>query len=343
MDARVKEKFVSANGYEGDGPWWLEQVQHGAEFLQDAGHAPVAIWGQDSRVLWSSGEPFLLVGAEGVGKTTLGQQLALRRAGVGPPGLLELDVADDGARVLYVAADRPRQAQRSLARMVTEADGPKLRERLRVWKGPLPFDVAAEPAALLRMAQELEATTVILDSLKDVCADLERPEAGGRIREALQRLVGSDIEVLALHHPRKEGRDSKPAERLTDTYGARWLISGAGSVASLVGEAGGRVVELRHLKQPLETVGPLTVVHDHESGESRLHHARALHELIAGSADGLTATAAAIEQFGAARPTRAQTQRARRELEQLVADGRFERIEGGREVRYRASSSGGGA
>ena len=46
-----------------------------------------------------------------------------------------------------------------------------------------------------------------------------------------------------------------------------------GSVVVLWGEPGYPMVALRHLKQPAQTVGPFTVIHDHEQGRTTLHEA----------------------------------------------------------------------
>ena len=71
----------------------------------------------------------------------------------------------------------------------------------------------------------------------------------------------SGIQWVGLHHPRKQGNDgSKRVNSLDDIYGSGWLTKGTGSVVSLWGDAGDRVVELLHLKQPADTVGPLTVL-----------------------------------------------------------------------------------
>ena len=95
------------------------------------------IWGTKETVVWAAGEGFFLVGPDGVGKTTVAQQLVLARLGLRDE-LFGLAVASDNGRVLYIAGDRPRQAQRSFRRMVSEKDANVLRERLVVWKGPPP-------------------------------------------------------------------------------------------------------------------------------------------------------------------------------------------------------------
>ena len=43
-----------------------------------------ALWGVGESVLWAAGEPLKIVGHQGVGKTTIAQQLALHRLGLRP-------------------------------------------------------------------------------------------------------------------------------------------------------------------------------------------------------------------------------------------------------------------
>src|ERR1022692_4294989 len=48
----------------------------------DAPELVESIWGDNHRCLWAKGEPFLLCGPDGVGKTALAEQLALHLCGV---------------------------------------------------------------------------------------------------------------------------------------------------------------------------------------------------------------------------------------------------------------------
>jgi replicative DNA helicase len=108
----------------------------GGVFILDAPKGIPAVWGSGQQVAWSQGEPLLVVGPPGVGKTTIAGQLVMARLEIGGP-VLGMPVTP-GKRVLYLACDRPAQVQRALARLVSEDDRQILDERLVVWKGPPP-------------------------------------------------------------------------------------------------------------------------------------------------------------------------------------------------------------
>jgi replicative DNA helicase len=291
----------------------------GAEFILDAPKDVPAVWGGASgTVAWAQGEGFMLVGPDGVGKTTLAQQLTLGLIGL-RRRVLGWRVVTLDRPVLYLAADRPSQASRSFARMVTEEHRAILQERLIVWKGPLPFNVVEQPASLARFARERDAGAVVIDSLKDIAIELSRDEVGGRVNEALQELVVEGIEVCALHHQRKAKQDGSKPTKLADVYGSRWLTAGMGSVVLLWGEPGDLVVDFRHLKQPAEEIVALKVLHDHERGESRVYEQVDLLELVTVAAtEGLTAERAAAVMFGTEAPGANEVEKARRQLERLV-------------------------
>ena len=117
-------------------PWDREEGESDARFLvrsaRSRGHgggailgAPTtveSVWGDGHRRLWPKGEPFILCGPDGVGKTTVAQQLVLHLIGAIPGPFLGLSVQTEG-RVLYLACgDRPLQAPLSFRRMVGEGD-----------------------------------------------------------------------------------------------------------------------------------------------------------------------------------------------------------------------------
>lgn len=298
---------------------------HTGDVVLDAPTHVPAVWGNGEEVLWSQGEPLILAGPPGVGKTTIAQQLALARAGVAPPDLAVLGylvTPDPGRRTLYVAADRPRQAVRSMRRMVAPYMRADLADRLLIWQGAFDLD---RPEELIPWLLEQGVGTIVLDSIKDVAGDVSDGKVGAAFNRATQAIVAADIEVLSLHHNRKGQDGNRNPRRLDDLYGSQWLAAGAGSVVSLWGEAGDTVVELRHLKQPAETVGPLTVTHDHAHGVSTVSEGADPLAALASMPEGAGAKEIAAAMFGTADPDRNQIQRARRRLDKLAKQGQIDR------------------
>jgi replicative DNA helicase len=293
----------------------------GGRFVLDEPDGVPAVWGESTRVAWAQGEPLLIVGPPGIGKTTVGQQVTLARIGVRTGTVLGLPVQRADRPVLYVAADRPRQAARSLRRMVTEADRQRLDAGLIVWRGPLPFHLPTEPERLAAMAEHYGVGTVVLDSLKDVAPGLEKPEVGSALNVALQHLVAADVEVLGLHHQRKASGDNKPPTSLADVYGSAWITAGAGSVLLLWGDPGDAVVELSHLKQPADLLGPWQVLHDHDAGTSQVEAAPDPLAILRNAQKGITARTLAQALTGKPDPARPAVERARRDLERLTRNG----------------------
>jgi replicative DNA helicase len=297
--------------------------------ILDAPEMVESIWGDNHRCLWAKGEPFLLCGPDGVGKTALAEQLALHRCGVGDGMFLGLPVQSSG-RVLYLACDRPTQAIRSFRRMVGDADRELLDERLTIWRGPLPFNLASEPKGLVELGHHFDAETVVIDSLKDVASDLSKEESGLGLNAAFQNAVAEGIEVAGLHHQRKQQSGTAKPRHLSDVYGSRWITAGAGSVVMLWGEAGDLVVDFDHLKQPDETVGPLKIIHDHVYGQSTVAESVDAWSVVKCARNGITAAAVATEMFGAPAPTRNELEKARRQLERLTREGRIHKRDGAR-------------
>ncbi len=207
-----------------------------------------------------------------------------------------------------------------MARMVSPADGPVLKERLVVWRGPLAEDLGARPALLAEMAREHGAGTVVLDSLKDVVLDLVKDDVGARVNHALQLALADGVEVVALHHQRKHGSDGKRPTRLADVYGSAWITAGAGSVILLWGQPGDAYVDLTQLKQPAGDIGPLRLFHDHAAGTTRTDCGADPLSVLRASPT-LTARELASVMFETGDPDRNQIQRARRRLDGLVKAG----------------------
>jgi hypothetical protein len=315
----------------------------GGGFILDAPTTVPAVWGEGSDVLWSQGEPLFITGPQGVGKSTIAQQLALARAGVIGPAVIGFPVAIDPRPVLYLASDRPKQIGRSMRRMVREQHRELLDQRICIWPGPLPFDLVKEPLRFAGFVQSSGAGTVVIDSLKDIAGKLSDEETGTAVNRALGAVVALDIEVVVIHHHRKAGTENRKPTKLSDVYGSTWLTGGSGSVVCLWGEPGDETVELTHLKQPSETVGPLDLQHDHEAGMThRLERPDVWSVLQSALTPGVTAHEAADQLHGSAHG-RSDLEKVRRRLEKYVKAGTAVRVKGEQAtdpVRYRPVAKG---
>lgn len=307
----------------------------GATALLDVSATAPAVWGHGSRVAWAKGETCVVAGPPGVGKGTLAQQVALRRAGVmTDTPVLGLPVEQDERRVLYIAADRPHQARRSMARMVAEDERTALRDRLVVHTGLLSMDVGeGQSKDLLRYVQRFGAGTVVIDSLKDLALSLAKEEVGQAAHRAFQRLLDEGVEVMILHHTRKAQGDNPTPRKLDDVYGSTWVTAGAGSVLVLEGEGGARTVTLHHVKQPAAPIGPMDLLHDHIAGTTTV---RPSVEDLLTTKEGTTVADAARILSGTEKPDRAAKEQARRSLEDLVKEGEATREAGEGAARYRS-------
>jgi replicative DNA helicase len=204
--------------------------------------------------------------------------------------------------------------------MVTADDREILDERLLAWAGPLPFSVVEEPKSLARFAKQQGVAAVVIDSLKDIAVGLSKDEVGSSVNIAFQELLASGVELLVLHHQKKEQAGLGKPKKLSDVYGSRWLTAGMGSVILLWGEPGDLVVEFVHLKQPTEEIGPLQLIHDHGRGETRiLESVDALDLVTRAGVEGVTAEQVAAVMFSSETPTRNEIEKARRKLERLHA------------------------
>jgi replicative DNA helicase len=308
-----------------------DRARPGGTFILDEPEKIPSIWGDGERVLWAEGEGVMITGHQGVGKTTLAQQVVLHRLGLRAGGLAGLSVAVTHRPIVYLAMDRPRQAARSFRRMVEEAQREALNTGLIVWRGPLPGDPSKRDY-LADMVQDLapDVGTVIVDSVKDLMPGIAKDEVGAALQSSWQEVVTRGIELMLLHHERKAGSESHRTHRLDDVYGSTWLTSGLGSVIAINGDPGDPTVELRHLKQPAEPVGPLTIRHDHATGTTSLVDAipTVLEVVQWARANGVTAQAVAEQVYG--RIANAELQKTRRALRKLEQDGLVIKLAGQR-------------
>ncbi|MEK6327488.1 MAG: AAA family ATPase [Actinomycetota bacterium] len=300
----------------------LDRFRPGGAAILDEPEQVPAVWGDGDEVLWAKGEPLLIVAPPGAGKTTILQQLARARVGVGPERVLGQHVEPDIRPVAYAASDRPKQALRSFRRMTSEEERDPLDLGLLVWEGPLPFNLSANPDRFVPFLQERDVGTVFLDALGNVALDLTKDEAGARVAYAWQAAIAAGIEVGSGHHQRKrDGQNPKRVRTLEDVYGSQWLTAAAGSVLVIDGDPGDLVVKARHLKQPAGEVGPLELRHDHERGRTYVIDGGDLTEAV--GPDGITVAEAARHLYGATEPTKNEREKARRVLNRLVDRGRL--------------------
>jgi replicative DNA helicase len=301
------------------GTSYRARMVDGGAFVHDAPAQVPAVWGVGDDVLMSVGEPLILTGPTGVGKTTLGGQVVAGRLGL-LPEVLGYPIQPGQRRVLYLAMDRPAQIARALGRLLRAHPREVLTERLVVWKGPPPVDLARHPSQLLELANEADADTVVIDSLKDAAVKLSDEETGQGISRAMNYCVADGVEVLAFHHQTKRaGSGSGKPTSLADVYGSGWITAGAGSVILLWGAAGDLVVELSHLKQPAAEVGPLMLVHDHHAGTTVVKDRIDVLDLLAGK---VTVREVAMKLNAGTDPvTDSDIEKTRRKLDELVRNG----------------------
>lgn len=306
----------SANGHHEDRagePIAPSRFVPGGSWILDEDDQGVALWGSGSEIAWAEGEPLLVTGAIGIGKTTLMQRLALARIGVGPDRLLGYKVEPASGPVLYLASDRPRQVRRSFRRMVEPEDRERLDARLVVWQGPPVADLAKHPETLVKMIRAAGATEVYLDSLKDMALGLSDDDTGAGLNTAIQVAIAEGYQVAGAHHPRKKQQGSARPKDLDDVYGSIWITSGAGSVIHLHGEPGSLVSTLLHLKAPQDPLGPFDLTLDPANGSHSITDEVDLCALASRSDTGITAQTAAVALFGND-PTPGQVEKARRKL-----------------------------
>jgi replicative DNA helicase len=294
----------------------LNRFVDGASFILDAPTDVPAVWGRGNDVLWAEGEALMICGGNGVGKTTMAAQIVRCRLNL-DSDVLGYPVVPGTRRVLYLAMDRPAQIQRAFQRLFHPDEREVLADACTFWKGPPPADLAMQPFLLRQMCEQADADTVIIDSLKDAAVGLSNDEVGAGWNRARQAAVSAGIEVLELHHPKKSGTAGGPPQSIEDVYGSAWLTAGTGSVILLQGAPGDPLVKFKHLKQPMNELGPWDVVHDHDRGVSSIRGQADPLEILRVHGS-ITAKALAETMFDGT-PTSAQVEKARRALERLCA------------------------
>lgn len=320
-------------------------ARDGWSFVKETGADAEPLWGTREKTVWASGESLMIVGAPGVGKTTLAHQVIFARLGL-QETVLEMPVTPS-RRVLYLAMDRPKQIARAMDRRVFASDEKILRERLVVWEGPLPATLDKEPDLLADLAAAHQADTIVIDSLKDAVSTMVDDGAAVTFHNARMRALRNGVEIMELHHQRKAAADASRRQRpsLDQVYGSTWITAGAGSVLFVTGKAGDPAVTLHHLKTPTGEVGPLDVTHDHKRGTTTLDPTKDPAVLLRTAPNGMSTRELATVLIGGGEPERADLEKARRRLENLVATGLATKADGiaggaggGQQARYYASA-----
>lgn len=291
--------------------------ERGGDFIFNRPEVTPAIWGHGQRILWPEGESLVIAGGPGVGKTTVMTQLVQALLGLSVEPFLGFPVRPIDGRVLYLAMDRPDQIGRAMKRLFESSAHALLNERLVIWKGPTDEDVARNPMIFVGLAHEAGASVVIVDSMKDAALDLAKDEGGNAYNRARQNALAEGLQLGELHHLTK-GFDSTPT--LDKMYGSTWIGAGAGSVIVLNGQPGDPVVELFHVKQPAEDVGPFKIQHDKSTGRSVVLGEPNLLEFVGQAGDkGVTAKEVAMHLFGS--DLKAVVESARGRLARHVKNG----------------------
>lgn len=318
---------------------------NGWSFVTKTGADAEPLWGTREKTVWAPGESLMIVGAPGVGKTTLAHQVIFARLGLQETAL-EMPVAPS-RRVLYLAMDRPKQIAKAMARRVFPTDEKILRERLVVWEGPLPATFDKEPDLLADLAAAHQADTIVIDSLKDALSTMVDDSLAVAFHNARGRALRDGVEIMELHHQRKAAADTPRGQRpsLDQVYGSTWITAGAGSVLFITGRSGDPAVTLHHLKTPTGEIGPLDVTHDHVRGTTTIDPTKDPAVLLRNAPNGLTARDLATVLIGGGDPERADIEKARRHLSRLLDTGLATKAEGiaggaggGQQARYYPSA-----
>ena len=299
----------------------------GASFVLDVPDEIPALWGDGQRVLWPKGESLMICGLPGLGKTTLaGMLVGAQLGGIGglEAYVLGLPVTQVPGKILYLAMDRPAQIARSLHRQFFDCHRDVLRDRLVIWKGPPPADIAANPSLLAELAERAGAAVVYLDSLKDAAVGLSDDVVGAGYNRARQILLSRGVELVELHHTVKRSSGT-----VADVFGSVWLSSGTGSIIMLTGQPGDPIVGFRHIRQPAQEIGPLTLSHDESTGTISILSSTDPVALAKEAGDeGITARALAAVMFDTSKPTKGEIEKARRQLNTLTGEGSLRCIPG---------------
>lgn len=253
------------------------------------------LWGFPDAPIAAAGQPWGIFAMDGTGKTTAASQLVkvrVRLTGWGETMWGEPVAAlEGGKRVLYLAMDRSRQILESFQRGVDDRHRAELAERVRIWPGPVPYNLSFGPGRdwIVRKAEQVRAGMIVFDTRKDIGSTIEAKEVIG-FNQTVQTLTELGIEVLILGHLNKGKRSNGWRPSLDDVSGHREVFSGLGSVLALHGTAGSTTIEALHLKPIRGIHRPTPIVHDHIAGRSDVGAALGQRQFAITGAGGATMT-----------------------------------------------------
>lgn len=335
----AEDQQPSQSSSAGEPDDWRGLIVDGRAWLRSGSTKVVTVWGDSVDALMARLQPTLLVGETGAGKTTLVHHLIL--GAIGLPAYLDVlgwpvRVLPEGERVLYLAADRPDQARLAMLRHFADDDDKAwqlVEDRLRVWRGPPPASLAHAPGLLLEMAGATNAGLVIVDSSKDMASNLSDDKVGSAVNQAHQLVVASGRDLIALHHPRKRGREQvSDRPTLDDGFGSNWIVAGSGSVLFLIQEP--HSTEVLQLKTPNGRQSNFRFRIDPSTGALVPANDDILAAVVSAGSAGISTRQVAIWATGVANPTEAQVERVRRRLKVLDATGSITTIGTGKTTRW---------